>query len=176
MAADGERLDERELVIGKFFGRVHFPRGQKDALGHAAVAHDAEGFVGLAAIGEAASAGVAVAAVDVGLHGAAVAGRDVRDARADGEHLDTQLVAGDARVAEEGHLAEVAGDVRAADADAMDAEKDFAGGGRGGFGDVDASPGFGLFELKGFHVVCRGREVLVESRRLKQAAGQVAGQ
>ena len=53
-------------------------------------------------------------------------GLDVGDARADCEHLDAQLVAGNARVAEERHLAEIAADVGAADADAMHANQRLA--------------------------------------------------
>jgi hypothetical protein len=44
----------------------------------------------------AAAAGVAVRVVDVRLDGAAVAGADVGHALAEREHLDPQLVAGDA--------------------------------------------------------------------------------
>ena len=47
---------------------------------------------------------------------------------ADGEHFDAEFVAGDARIAEERHLAEVAADVGAADADAMDAHQGIRAG------------------------------------------------
>ena len=61
-------------------------------------------------------------AVHVRLDRAAVARPDVRHAGADGEDFDAEFVAGDARVAVERHLAEVAADVGAADADPVDAD------------------------------------------------------
>ena len=86
-----------------------------------------------------AAAGVAVRVVDVGLDRAAVAGLDVRHALADLDHLDPQLVAGDARIAEEGHLAEVAADVGPADADPVDAHQRLARPGLGGGVGLDPS-------------------------------------
>src|SRR6185295_15843809 len=77
----------------------------------AAVAVDAERLVVDAAVGVAAGAGVAVLAVDVRLDRAPVAGRHVRHARADGDDLDAEFAAGDAGVAEERQLAEVAAEV-----------------------------------------------------------------
>ena len=73
------------------------------------------------------------------------------DAGADRDDLDAQLVAGDARVAEERHLAEVAADVGAADADAVDADQGLAGAGSGRLGDGDGAKPAGLFELDGVH-------------------------
>ena len=73
------------------------------------------------------------------------------DAVADGDDLDAQLVAGDARVAVERHLAEVAADVGAADADAVDADEGLAGAGGGRLGDGDGAEPAGLFELDGLH-------------------------
>src|SRR5438067_277466 len=77
----------------------------------------------LAAIGPAAATGVAVGVVDVRLHRTPIARLDIGHARPDIEHLDTELVAGDARIAEEGHLAEIAADIGAANADPMHAHE-----------------------------------------------------
>ncbi len=56
---------------------------------------------------------------------------------ADLDYLDAEFVAGDARIAVKGHLAEVAAKVGAADADTMDAHQRLAGGGLGWFVKVD---------------------------------------
>ena len=117
----------------------------------AAVGVDAEHLEVLAAIDAAAPAGEAILAVDVGLDGAAVAGLDVGDAGADLDDLDAKFVAGDARIAVEGHLAEIAADVGAADADAMDPDQDVAGAGPFGLVDRDLLKLTGLFQEDRFH-------------------------
>ena len=58
---------------------------------------------------------------------------------------------GNARVAEERHLAEVAAEVGAADADALHADERLAGAGLRRLGDFDLSPRLWLLELEGFH-------------------------
>ena len=85
-------------------------------------------------------AGETLLAIDVRFDRAAVAGLDVDDASADFDDLDAEFMAGDARVAEERHLAEVAADVGAANADAMDAHHCLAGAGFFRAGDLDALP------------------------------------
>ena len=156
VAADGERLDERVL------GRREPGRGMELAGGHgeqlpqAAVAVHAERLVVFAAVGEAAGAGVAPLAVDVGLDAAAVAGSHVRDAGADGHHFDGQLMAGDPRITEERHLAEVAAVVGAADADGMHADHSLAGPRLGRLGNIDEPERLRLFELQGLHGVTPG--------------------
>ena len=146
MAADGQRLDEGELFVGEFPRDVQLARGDEEARAQSAVAMDAERLMLFATVGVAAPAGVTLLTVNVRLDAATVAGRDVRNALADGEDFDAEFVAGDARVAEERHLAEVAADVGAADADLMDAHQRLAGAGRGGAGDVELLPDFGGFE------------------------------
>ena len=73
-------------------GREH------DPVGEAAVGHDAEGEVVLAAVAVAGAARVAALAVEIGLHGAAVARTDPGHAFADRQHLHAQLMAGDPRI------------------------------------------------------------------------------
>ncbi len=129
VTADRQRLDEGELVEGEFRRNVQLPGRHDELRPQTAVAVDAEDFELLAAVRLAAAAGVTVRVVDVRLDGAAVAGLDVRHALADRHDLDAQLVAGDARIAEERHLAEIAADVGAADADTVDAHQRLAGTG-----------------------------------------------
>ena len=151
MTPDGQGLHEGELIEGQFSGDVQLARGQNESFAQAAIAHHAEGLVGLATVGVAAPAGVAMAAVDVWLHGAAVAGLHIHDARADRQHFNPQLVAWNARVAEEGHLAEKPGEVGAANTDAMDPQQRLAGTGRSRFGDLHRAEVLRLFELNRFH-------------------------
>ena len=151
VAADGERLDERKLVVGKLRGDVELAGRQEELLGHAAVAHHAERLMVLAAVGETAAAAIAGLAVDVRLDRATIARLDVRHARADREDFDAELMARDARVGVERHLAEVAAVVGAADADAVDADDRFAGGGRGRLRDVDPRELLRLVETDGLH-------------------------
>src|SRR6185295_7389935 len=113
--------------------------------------HHAEDLEVLAAVAAAGAAGAAFLAVEVGLHRAALAGLHVRDAGAGLEHLDAQLVAGDARIGVEGHLAQEAGDVGAADAHAQHAHQRLARGGLGRLVDLDLGVVPGLFEADRLH-------------------------
>src|SRR5205085_2596520 len=90
-------------------------------------------------------------AIQVRLDGAAVTRLDVGDVGADLEHLDAQLMAGNTRIAEERHLAQVAADVGAADADAMDANQGLSGAGTVGLGYADLLEQTGSFQLDRFH-------------------------
>ena len=77
VAADGQRLDQGELLEGERPRDVELAGGHEEAGPQAAVAVDAERLVLLAAVRLAAAAGVALLAVDVRLDGATVAGLDV---------------------------------------------------------------------------------------------------
>src|SRR5439155_1365737 len=66
-----------------------------------------------------------------------------------------ELVPRNARVSEEGHLAEVTAVVRAADADAVGAHERLARPRRGRLGNFNAAERAGFFELDGFHVLKR---------------------
>ena len=76
---------------------------------------------------------MAGAAVEVGLDGATVADLEMGDTFTDGEDFDTEFMTKDARELDEGHLAEVAAEVGAADADGADGDEGFAKLRRGGF-------------------------------------------
>ena len=112
---------------------------------------DAEDLEVLAAVARAAAAGETLLAVQVGLDRAAVADAHVADALAGRDHFDAQLVARDARVAVERHLAQVAGNVRPADPDAVDADDGVAEAGTGWFSQLELGELAGLFEDDGFH-------------------------
>jgi hypothetical protein len=96
--------------------------------GQAAVAVDAEHLEPFAAVGTAAAAGVTVRIVEIRLDGTAIARPDVRHA-VPTSSTSTPVRAPDARITEERHLAEIAADVGAANADAMDANQCLAGTG-----------------------------------------------
>src|SRR5688500_15479339 len=151
VAADGERLDQGELLQRELGGRVELARRHDEAGAHAAVGVDAEDLEVPAAVAAARAAGVARLAVHVRLDGAAVAGLDVRHALPYRDDLHAQLVARDARVAVKRHLPQVAADVAAADADAVHAHDGVAGPGRRRLVDVNAIEAEGMFQKDGFH-------------------------
>ena len=69
------------------------------------------------------------------------------DAGADVDDFDAQLVTGDAGIAEERHLAEIAADVGSANADPMDAHQSLAGAGLGRLWNVETVSILWGFEL-----------------------------
>jgi hypothetical protein len=115
----------------------------------------AERLVVLAAVREATLARITPLAVDVGLDAAAVARPDVRDARPHGRHLDAQFVPGNPRIAEKGHLAEVAAVVGATDAHGMHPYDRLARARRRWLRDVDETKCFWLFEQERLHQTIR---------------------
>lgn len=151
MAADAEGLDQGELVKGEGSGGVQLVGGQKQAFAQAAVAMHAEHLEGFAAIGFALQAGVAGAAVQVGLHAASIPRGHVADLAADGDDFDTELMAEDAWVVDEGHFTQVTAEVGAADADGANGDQRLAGAGCGGLGEVDEFECFGAGETEGAH-------------------------
>src|SRR6185503_1030071 len=111
----------------------------------------AEDLEALAAVAPSRAARAAFLAVQIGLDRAALPGLHVRDARSGLEDLDAQLVAGNARIAVEGHLAQESGDVGAADADAEDPDERLARGGLLRLVDLDLRVLPGLLEADGLH-------------------------
>jgi hypothetical protein len=104
-----------------------------------------------AAIWFASAARDALAAVDIRFHRAVVAGLDVRHAFANGKNLDAEFVAQDARIGKERLFAVKSMDVRAANADAMNAHQRFACFGRCGQISGKDYQFPWLFEADGFH-------------------------
>lgn len=143
MTADGEGFDESDLLEVEGIAGMEFVRGQDHALAHAPVAMHAEDLQRFAAVGAAALAGVAGAAVEVRLDGATVADLKMRDAFTHGEDFNTEFMPKDARELDERHLAEVATEVGAADADGADGDEGFALLRRGCFRERGPSEGFG---------------------------------
>ena len=144
VTADAERLDESELIESQPLRWVQFAGRQDEARPQAAVGVDAEDLQIFAAVDAAAPAGEAALTVHVRLDGTTVAGLDVGHIGADLQHFDAEFMSGDARIAVERHLAEIAADVGAANADAVDAHQRFAGAGffRLVDGDLLESPRF----------------------------------
>src|SRR5205085_7948939 len=97
---------------------VQLRDGNTDHVAHAAVGMHAQNLQLRAAVRLAASAGDAAPAVQVRLDRTPVADLDSARVRADGQYLHTQFVPQDARIAEEGLIAAIGVQVRAADADA----------------------------------------------------------
>ena len=140
VTADRQRFHQSELFETELARNVQLSGRHKEARPQAAVAVDAQRLVLLTAIGQSATAGVALLAVDIRLDRTVVAGADVGDAVADLKHLDAQLMARDARVAEERHLAQIATNISPADADLVDAHQGLARGRLRRLGDVDSIP------------------------------------
>src|SRR5207302_8886540 len=115
--------------------------------------NEARRLVVLATVRVCATARVTLLAVEVRLHCTAVTRLHVRDAFADGEHLDAQLVARNARVTEERHLAEVTAEVRATNADAVNAHQRLARAGLVRLGNFNRAERQRFFELDGFHEI-----------------------
>jgi hypothetical protein len=130
---------------------VELSGGQREQWPQTTVAVNTQGLVVFAAVGQSPLAGRTLLAVDVGLDAAAVARLHVRDTRADGHHLDPQLMPRNPRIAEEGHLAEIAAVVGATDAHRMHADDHLAGRRRFGFGCLDESKRPGFFQQQGLH-------------------------
>jgi hypothetical protein len=149
VAADGECFNEGELLEVEGVAGMELVRGKDHALAHAAVAMHAEDLQRFAAVGAAALAGVAGAAVEVRLDGAAVADAEMRDAFTDGEDFDAEFMAEDAWELDEGHFAEVAAEVGAADADGADGDEGLAVARRMRFGERGPGEGFGGGEGEG---------------------------
>ena len=151
VVADGEGLDEGELVVGKVVSGVEFPGRANPGIAQAAVGVDAEDLHAGAAVRRALAAGGGVRVVDVGLQRALVAGLHVRHVRADREHFEAEFMAGDARVGKERHLSEVAREIGPADAHAMSADEGLARARSGWLGKLDDVDFLRLGELDRFH-------------------------
>ncbi|MEY3459896.1 MAG: hypothetical protein RL215_3053 [Planctomycetota bacterium] len=133
---------------------MEFIGADEEAFAETAIHHDSDDIQRSAAVAVAAAAGVALSAVHVGFNAAAVAGFEVVDLWSDFEDFDTELMAGDAWVAEERELSKVTAQIGPADAHAMGAYEDFTGAWWGRVGDVDELEVAGFFESNGFHGVC----------------------
>jgi hypothetical protein len=68
-----------------------------------------------------------------------------------GKNFHAEFVSWDAGVSKKGHFTEVSAKVSSADADTLDANERLARAGRRRFGNIDAKPAKGFFELEGFH-------------------------
>jgi hypothetical protein len=133
VCTDAKRFHERQLVEGKYLRRMQLARGQNEAVAQTAFGVDAEYLQALAAVALAAFAGNAMFAVQVRLHGAAVANRNVRYALTDGEYFDAELVTNQTRIRKKRLSSGKGVNIRAANPDAMNAHKGFSGAGCSSF-------------------------------------------
>src|SRR5205823_3471088 len=78
---------------------------------------DAQRLVGFATIGVPAAAGVTFLTIEVRLDRTPIAGMNIGYPRTDIQDLHAQFMTRNARITEERHFAQIAGDVGAADAD-----------------------------------------------------------
>ena len=152
IAADRERLHQRELLHGQLGRRMQLVGWQQEPFAHAAVLVHADHLEAFAAISPALAAGVAFAAIHVRLNRAAVAGLNIFNTLTHRHHLHTQFVTGNNGVRKERHLTEVTGNIRAANAHAMHLHQRLARAGLRRFIDVRVRKVLGLFENDGFHV------------------------
>src|SRR5665213_2726394 len=112
---------------------MEFSSRQDETRSHAAVGMHAKHFEILAAVGAADLARSALLAIHVRFDRALIAGLNVGYTGTDFQHLDTQLVPRNSRVAVERHLAEISADISSADADTMHAHQRLASLGLGRF-------------------------------------------
>lgn len=151
VAADAERLDQRELFQRELARRMQLASRQHELRTQPTVGMHAEHLQLLATIAVAAPTGVALTTIHVRLDRAAVAGLHVGHAAANLDDFDAQFMPRNARVAVKRHLAEIPTDVRPANADAMHSHERLTGTGPVRFGNLDVTKLSGLFELDGFH-------------------------
>jgi hypothetical protein len=137
MTTDCEGFHQGALFRGEIVRWMHLAGGENDFFGQAAIAHHPDGLMMLAAVGVPAAAGVALLAIDVGFHRAAIAHLDVVHAFTNFQDSHAELVSGNTRIGEEGHFAEVAAEVRPADADRINPDQGFTGTGSARLIDVD---------------------------------------
>ena len=151
MASNGECFHECELIIFEVVADVQLAGGDDEAVTQAAVRVDAHYLKIIATVGQAFTAGITIRIVDVGFNAAAVTGFYVSDAIAYGDDFDAELVSRNTGIREERHLAEITAHVRAANADAVHADKGFTCCRAWWFRDVDGFPATGLGQAECFH-------------------------
>lgn len=126
MAADGERLDKGELIVIEGVAGMQFVGRQQQGLPHPSVHMHAENAETFTAVAAALKAGVAGATVQVRFDRTTISRFNLSDAGAGADHLNAQLVSENARVVNEGHLSQIAGDVGAADANGSNRDEGLA--------------------------------------------------
>jgi len=152
VVADGEGFDEGELVVGEFVSGMEFVSGDEPVgFAESAGAVDADDLDSGAAVRMAALGGGGSGVVDVRLERAFIASFYVGDAFADSDDFEAEFMAGCAGIGEERELAEVAGEVGAADAHAMRADQCLACLWGGLAGEIDGVNGFWRCEFDGEH-------------------------
>jgi hypothetical protein len=101
----------------------------------------------LAAIGEAASARIALLAIDVGFNTASVSHLNIRNPFSNRQDFDTQFMPWDPGIGKEREFPQVSAEIGSAHADAMYPNQHFSRPGRIRFSNVDLLPELRLNEL-----------------------------
>src|SRR5690606_32701163 len=139
------------LFVAQAVGAMQFGGGHGEERAHAAVAVHTEHFEFGAAVGLAASAGDAAAAVEVRFHGATIAGLEVTGRVTRIDDLDAEFMAEHARKSEERLTTGKGVQVGAADADTMYPHQRLAGTGTRFGGVMTERKGAGMIESDGEH-------------------------
>src|SRR3954454_5480409 len=101
VAADGECFNKREFLVRETLGRVKLICADDESLAQYAIGVHAEYLKFLTAIAKTAAARKALHVIHIRLDRASVAWLDVAYVQPDIDHLDSQLVSGNARVTEQ---------------------------------------------------------------------------
>src|SRR5438477_5124165 len=155
MAADGQCLDQRQLLEAETARNVQFPGWDNKLRAQPAIAMNTKGLVVLATIRVPALTGEASLAINVRLNRAMIARLHVGHAVSHRKNFHAQLMARNAGITVKGHFAEIAGVIRPAYSNSMHTHERFAHAGRARLLDVDAPELLGFLKLNGFHSFTR---------------------
>ena len=164
MAADSERLDERELIEREVGSFVEFSRRHHDLLSHTAVHVHPEYAELWAAVRPSATACRAFLAIDVRLDRAQVPRADTRDTGPDRDDLDAELVPKDPRIGKEGLPASERMQVGSANAHPAHPHERLSRERCRGRRHIDLHKPPWLIESYGFHAICAGATTQSRSR------------
>jgi hypothetical protein len=155
MTADGQRFHERQLFEGKLVAYMQFSGREQELWPQTPVAMNAQDLQFLTAIWPAPAAGVAIRIVYVWLDRTAFARLYVGHIRADGDYFHAEFMAGNARVTEKRHLAQVPAYIGAANAHAVYAHQCLAWAGLAGSFDFNLPNLFRGDKRKSLHFLSR---------------------
>src|SRR3954470_20748982 len=132
---------------------MELARGHDKKRPHPAVGMHSQDLKILAAIAVSFPARKAVLAIDIRLDRTTISRFDVCDPLPHRDNFDAKLVPRNTRITIERHFAEVAAEIRAADANPMHADQGFAGRSTFWFREFNRAEMLRFFQLNGFHVI-----------------------